>query len=162
MQHPSYIVAYDVSQEGIWRDAISNTAVPLLFVLAGIAVLIYSIRRRQRDLIGFVSLWLIVSICVGLPGSWNVVSQRMQCIDWLRTGDFEIVEGPVANFKPMPYTGHSLEVFTVNNVTFRYSDYDISQGGFNNTASHGGPIHEGLHVRIAHRQGRILRLEITQ
>jgi len=34
--------------------------------------------------------------------------------------------------------------------------------GFNNTLSHGGPIHEGLRVRIADVDGAIARLEIAR
>jgi hypothetical protein len=34
--------------------------------------------------------------------------------------------------------------------------------GFHNTASHGGPIRGGIHVRVAHLGGTILRLEIPR
>ncbi len=66
----------------------------------------------------------------------------------------------------MPEGGHADEHFLVNGVSFSYSDYEIS-AGFNNTSSHGGPIHEGLPVHIWYRDignGRnneILRLEIA-
>jgi hypothetical protein len=65
----------------------------------------------------------------------------------------------VRNFKPMPYAGHAEESFDVAGVPFRYSDYQVSVG-FNNTASHGGPIREGLPVRISFVGNTILRLEI--
>ncbi|WP_430913638.1 hypothetical protein [Methylobacterium sp. sgz302541] len=70
------------------------------------------------------------------------------------------VEGRVAHFHPMPYAGHDKERFEVNGVPFAYSDYLIS-GGFNTSASHGGPIREGLPVRICHLDGLIVRLEIA-
>ncbi|GAC1417844.1 MAG: hypothetical protein NVSMB69_18760 [Novosphingobium sp.] len=54
-----------------------------------------------------------------------------------------------------------MEHFDVAGVTFSYSDYVIT-AGFNNSASHGGPIREALPVRICHRDGEILRLEVMQ
>src|SRR5580698_2710876 len=79
----------------------------------------------------------------------------------MEQGTFKTVEGEVRNFKPMPYSGgHAYESFEVEGVPFRYSDYDLTDGGFNNTASHGGPIREGLPVRIAYDGNTILRLEV--
>ena len=75
--------------------------------------------------------------------------------------DYSVVEGKVTNFVPMPFEGHALESFVVGGKRFTYSDY-IATRGFRNTASHGGPIREGLTVRITHRGNLILRLEIAQ
>ena len=61
----------------------------------------------------------------------------------------------------MPREGHDEESFTVNGVEFHYSDYVID-GAFNNPASHGGPIRAGLPVRICHKDGRILKLEVAR
>lgn len=59
----------------------------------------------------------------------------------------------------MPYEGHQDECFRVKNEKFCYSDY-VVQPGFHQSASHGGPIREGLPVRIAYSNGQILRLDI--
>jgi hypothetical protein len=59
----------------------------------------------------------------------------------------------------MPYEGHQDECFSVQNQRFCYSDYEIAPG-FHNATSHGGPIRADLPVRIAYRDGRILRLEV--
>lgn len=77
------------------------------------------------------------------------------------SGNCQIVEGRVEHFHPMPAAGHDMEHFDVKGVEFSYSDYVVS-GGFNHTSSHGGPIREGLPVRICYRDGEILRLEIAQ
>jgi len=74
-------------------------------------------------------------------------------------GDYELVEGPVTDFDPMPYEGHRPECFSVQDRRFCYSDYEISPG-FHNAASHGGPIRAGLQVRIAYVGNTILRLEV--
>ena len=63
-----------------------------------------------------------------------------------------LVEGLVEDFHPAPYEGHQDESFVVNGVRFAYSDYVIT-GGFRQTASHGGPIRQGLRVRIRYLPG---------
>jgi hypothetical protein len=73
-----------------------------------------------------------------------------------------VVEGQVENFKPAPAEGHQDETFTVKGVRFAYSDYVIT-GGFNQTQSHGGPIREGLPVRIHYLppSNLIVKLEVA-
>jgi hypothetical protein len=73
----------------------------------------------------------------------------------------KVVEGLVMDFKAMPYTGHAMESFVVRGVRFEYAD-NVCTAGFNNTASHGGPIREGLPVKIWYLGGEILRLDIKQ
>jgi hypothetical protein len=67
-----------------------------------------------------------------------------------RNKEYQIVEGKVGNYHPMPHGGHDSERFQVNNIHFKYSDYDLSNFGYNNAASHGGVIRENLLVRIAY------------
>jgi hypothetical protein len=78
--------------------------------------------------------------------------------DALATGAYRVVEGPVTNFIPMR-RGRG-ESFTVAGHQFTYSDYPIGPG-FNHTRSHGGPIDNGVYVRVTYdRRDTILRLEI--
>lgn len=77
------------------------------------------------------------------------------------TGEYKVVEGVVTNFVPMPYSGHALESLKVNGVPFSYSDNELTWG-FNNTALHGGPIHEGIYVRISYIGNIIIKLELAQ
>jgi hypothetical protein len=79
----------------------------------------------------------------------------------LREGQYSVVEGPVTDFVPMPYEGQSQENFAVNGHRFSYSDYSMT-AGLRNAASHGGPIREGLYVRISYSGNLILRLEVAQ
>jgi len=65
--------------------------------------------------------------------------------------NYEVVEGIVSNFDPMPFGGHKLESFEVDGIKFSYSDYHSTVGYspvFRKTRSHGGPIYEGLYVKI--------------
>ncbi|WP_448951557.1 hypothetical protein [Labrys neptuniae] len=90
----------------------------------------------------------------------SIIGGNISAMMALRAGRCNVVEGKVEDFKPMPYGGHTSESFSVAGTRFSYSDFVITSG-FNNTASHGGPIREGVPVRICARGGDILRLEIA-
>ena len=102
----------------------------------------------------FASLWTVLSFL----GTFLQYHMATSC---LNAGNCSVVEGPVTDFVPMPYEGHSMESFTVGGRRFSYSDYEVS-AGFNNTASHGGPIRAGLHVRVTYWGNLILRLEVAR
>ncbi len=72
-----------------------------------------------------------------------------------------VVEGVVTHFIPMPGTGHAMESFCVSDACFNYSDY-VMTAGFNTTSSHGGPIREGLPVRVTYIGNIILKLEVPK
>jgi len=110
------------------------------------------VRRGGYFMLSFASLWVL-----GAFGS--MYSQYRRCVEKYRHGEYSVVEGDVEDFDPMPYEGHQDECFTVQGKRFCYSDYSI-QAGFNQSASHGGPIRQGLPVRIAFSGDKILRVEI--
>ena len=133
-------------------------AFSLLFVAIGAAFVKWPRGRVDRyfgwAFLTFAALWTATA----------TVAIGAECRRCVRGGAAEtthVVEGPVRDFVPMPYTGHSLERFTVNGVRFSYSDFVITCG-FNNTASHGGPIGAGRLVRIHHDDNLILKLEVAR
>ncbi|XDZ54321.1 hypothetical protein FlaCF_1369 [Flavobacterium tructae] len=75
-------------------------------------------------------------------------------------------EGFVTNFHPMPSGGHDNERFIVNGVKFEFSDFDISNFGYNNSKSHGGAIDANKYVRISYikikNSNQILKLEVRK
>jgi hypothetical protein len=78
-----------------------------------------------------------------------------------KNGQYSVVEGRVENFRPMPYEGHQQECFSVYYTRFCYSDFERT-AGFNNAASHGGPIRLGLPVKVAYVDNHILRIEVEE
>ena len=148
----SFHLVFDASQKGpdLWFPAFG-----LIFVVIGVGLLAgRSVPRIARVLprapgvfarvfpvffLGFAVLWTTLST-VGVLVSWYSTQTQ------IRNGA-PVVEGAVANFHPMPAAGHEDEHFTVQGVYFAYSDYSVTSG-FNNTSSHGGPMREGLYVRI--------------
>jgi hypothetical protein len=131
----------------------------LIFIALGIVFIFigkWTSRKRSHVtgyfMVVFATLWVLIAF------AWTF-SEYMKYTRAYRNGTYATVEGPVENFRPMPYEGHQDECFTVRNETFCYSDY-IIQAGFSNSASHGGPIREGLPVRVAYYDGQILRLDV--
>jgi len=77
-----------------------------------------------------------------------------------RSGNLSLVEGCLQSFHPMPADGHENERILVNGKAFSYSDFDESTPGFNNTLSHGGPIHADSAVRIHYVGNTIVKLAV--
>jgi hypothetical protein len=166
-----YRLIYDISQQPFpwWIVAV------LLALAAGGSIygfapnwIIRRIFKRQaghRQLFG--TIYLLGLLALGGPVLFQNWSTYSAFQNLAQTGKCEVVEGKVTHFIPMPYSGGGVEKFTVNGVPFQYTDYD-AQPGFNNTQSHGGPIREGLSVRIGYTyvprwlKNTILRLEIAQ
>ena len=75
-----------------------------------------------------------------------------------------MVEGPVERFVPERADGHGIESFVVSGVQFSYMS-GVYDGGFNDTAFLGGPIREGLQVRVYYlstsRGPKIVQLEVA-
>jgi len=154
-----YVTVYEIAQRTPdWPFA----CIGLVPLIAG-AVIIWGKRRFKWTK----PHWLFAAFCcvfgiiwVGGVGS-SILSADWQAFTAYQKGEYRTVEGVVSDFHPMPYQGHQDECFSVQDQRFCYSDYEIGPG-FHNAASHGGPIRAGLHVRIAYREGRILRLDVAK
>ena len=92
---------------------------------------------------------------------WHVrTGQRHKVIGALRDGHYALVEGRVSGFRPGAPTSHPPEEFDVNGHHYRYAPAEELYS-FNHVAGAGGPIHDGVQVRIADVDGLIARLEIA-
>ena len=152
-----YETVFEITQKPFdWQFA----AVGLLLAIAGLAVA--QIGRRlgwRRSWFGYIML--AFGIFWSFAVSWGMYSEYRQLLGDYRDGNYQEVSGLVEDFQPMPYEGHRQECFRVQQTTFCYSDFGIT-AGFNNSASHGGPIRQGLPVRIAYRSGTILRVDVAR
>lgn len=155
-----YITVYQISKQSFdWSFSLLGGIVPLIVGLV--------IFLGKRQLHWKRPHWLmpIFACCFGLiwlcTAGISVLHEDFQALARYQKGDYQLVEGPVTDFQPMPYEGHQEECFTVQDRRFCYSDYVVA-AGFHNTASHGGPIRAGLPVRIAYSGDTILRLDIPK
>jgi hypothetical protein len=138
-----------------WLSAVVPTAIAAFTVLAIVAFVKYK-TQRVAVVVAYVAM-LFMAMTLSPAGVSDMYARAR---DTYVRGDYSIAEGTVANFLPMPYSGHQNETFSVNGVGFSYSDYEVVPC-FNNTASHGGPIRDGLRVRIAYSGDCILKLEVA-
>jgi len=158
-----YEVAFEIAHSGI--GSLIHVLPGVGFVVIGL-VLIKNRKRlsenRPRQLVNvFLWFFLLFSLIWTLIAGFGVGLEQASLRSDYAAGHYKVVEGTVENFDPMPYEGHKDESFTVKGVKFSYSDFHVSPG-FNNAASHGGPIKEGLHVRISYIGNTILKLEVAK
>jgi len=104
---------------------------------------------------------------LGFATVWTVTAFGFTYVEYLRltraltSGAANVVEGRVESFDPMPYTGHKDVSFVVAGKRFRYSDFEATSA-FNKSKSHGGPIDEGVQVRVWYVGNRIVRLAVAR
>ena len=155
----AYNVVFDVAQSGYrqWTFVIVGLG---LMALAGRLVTIQRKLPTQLHLapahkwFGFLSFWALI-VLVATFGDY------VRLVWDLRTGRCQVTEGIVTDFHPSPYTARGKDWFTVDGQRFEYAD-NIATAGFNQTESHGGPVHQGLQVRIHHVGNEIARLEVAR
>lgn len=158
-----FIVVFDILDVG--HRPHPFLAVGLLFVLLGVLRFVFPNALPFREprllkktskyfFLGFSVLWTTLVFSI-------TYNQYRLAKNAAIEHDFEVVEGLVRDFKPMPSSGHSMERFCVEEACFEYSDYVVTSG-FNNTASHGGPIRDGLPVRVSYIGNTIIRLEVAK
>lgn len=80
----------------------------------------------------------------------NLLEMHRKVIIPYTKGQYEIVEGYVQNFIPMPPEGHSLEMFDIGDVHFEYSD-NLVVVGYNTTKYNGGVIRgNGQYLKVGY------------
>jgi hypothetical protein len=162
MTPDGYRTVFDITEVGY--KSWSFPAFGLIFVFIGLLLPFLNRRGFIRKSPPWMEKWF-PRIYLGFSISWTLGAFLSTYVDYrqaigaMRDNSAKIVEGPVTKFHPMPYSGHADESFDIQGVKFSFSDYDV-RAGFNNTASHGGPIREGLRVRIWYLDGEILRLDV--
>ena len=154
-----YLVVYDILRDGIGLAPV-GVCLGMLAGL-GLGIFLFVKLRKEAKPVGCIVVWLLCWAAGTLFGGGNVLFQHFRCAAWARSGNFAVVEGPVTDFQPHT-SSHKRESFTVKGQTFEYSDANLSRGGFRYSFGPSGLMHVGAHVRVAHREGRILKLEIRQ
>lgn len=162
----SYHVVFDAASQDYvaWKNALPLAGFSVVSMLLWALLSGRRIReetqkiRVYRNLCKVVAVFGAVGTSVIIGFTWcNFIELRSA----LKNGAFDEVEGVVNDFVPEGMDGHPMEKFRVGAVSFRYSSSDISSA-FHQTRAQGGPIREGLHVRIATVNGAIARLEIER
>jgi hypothetical protein len=158
-----YKLVFDVVQEGYrnWGFLVPG----LIFIVIGIGMLVHRWKFPAKDtkfsarifpyfFAGFAILWTATSF-------WGTFSEYFKLKQAVLNGKYEVIEGTITDFVPMPSGGHAKEHFKVNGHYYEYSNFNVI-AGFNKTQAYGGPLRGGMPVRIAEVDGQIARLEIIE
>jgi hypothetical protein len=163
VQDTSYVVLYDVARQGYqtWRDAWLPALVAIVALVLGFVA-----RKTAGDSPN--SRLLAYNRVARLGAFFGVVGTLASLIytlrefhrfsDALNSGNYRSITGTVTHLVPERSDGHPRESFQVDTVRFEYSSSDVTSA-FHRTVGIGGPLREGLSVRIADVDGRIVRLE---
>lgn len=92
----------------------------------------------------------LMALLDGIVSTYMLYDMYKKTVVAYQNDDYQIVEGYVENFDPMPYGGHKYETFEINGVKFKYADYRIMVG-YHNAKSHGGVIkRDGQYLKIGY------------
>jgi hypothetical protein len=155
----SYRVVFDITKDARPDNITQGRLVVLLVLVAGALLFVFRCQLPSVLRAVFPTLFVALGLLGVVALIFRNVPQPSELAAAYRAGKCEVIEGVVTQFHPMPATGHDVESFVVAGKHFRYSDY-IHRAGFNQTSSHGGPIHEGARVRIEYLGEDIAKLEI--
>jgi hypothetical protein len=140
---------FDVRGVGL-ASAFVPVAIGLLLLAIGIAAVKYG-RRPGR--------WLILPMAVVVIGlGIDEVARYVSLRRAVTAGTLRKSEGFIRNFARSPYRP-KYESFDVGGRHFGYFREDLGPA-FHRTQSDGGPLGDGVYVRIWDRDGEIARLEV--
>jgi hypothetical protein len=149
MGETTYNVVFDLADAGYrtWSFA----AFGLVFVVFGILMLrdpnLLGTKNKPRFRKVFVGCWIGFASLWTLGSFYSTFSEYRRLRNAYDRHTYQVVEGRVEDFHPLPRALHGLERFSVEGVTFEYAN-SLVTAGFNNTSGHGGPIREGLQVLV--------------
>jgi len=136
----------------------------LIPVLLGSGMLIIAIKKKSPEEkeketkwdIFIASLLRIIASIFGplilVAGIWaevDLIKEHFQYKEIYKSGEMYVVEGLVEDFHPMPFSGHDIESFTVNDVYFQYNGVGEIVNGYNRPKCYGGVVEgNGQHLKI--------------
>lgn len=151
------MVLYEVHYR---TESIIQILVPIIIAVGWFYVPRYIVREQQQIVDKHPKKWLFFRI-IRIPVITISLFLAIGALEYdiymyniakeaYDQGAYEIVEGHVENFIPMPASGHSKESFEIKGVRFEYSENSISSG-YSKTKYHGGVIREnGQYLKIGY------------
>jgi len=165
-----YHLVYDVANDGPPWLGVAFAVLVLLPAVACLLEIINCVRGGRRSpvtgrpqvapLAGAIILLLVVG-CIEVflaSHTYDAYVQQRRCREWVRAGQYQVTEGTVADYQ-----------FRKAGSRFRVADesFDLLEvsagftGRFNAPGAAEGSLRDGLPVRLAHREGFVLRVEIA-
>lgn len=127
-----------------------DTSVMIPFLLLAAAIRALQQQKPKGLNLFLFCFMLIVSGLVSLFVVAEQIDQYNKIVLAYRKGDYQIVEGYVENFHPMPPQGHDTEHFEIGGLRFEYSDATVMQGYHTSRVNGGVITGDGQHLRIGY------------
>jgi hypothetical protein len=170
----TYRVVYDVLDSSVSAQNRGELFF-LLFALVWTTLLFFIYRHRRRWLSnqvremlgGFLAggLFIVIGVWLVATRTYPAYLENQRCKEWARRGDYQTAEGPITDFARGPGR-EPLISFRAGETSFTYRWNDSSKGSFHGSftapGTEGLRLRGGLMVRVAHRDGVILRIEIAE
>lgn len=103
-------------------------------------------KRRLGGLVFQITALLMMVVFLLVMGSSILLYAA--CRQLWKRGEVLEVTGYVENYHPMPVSGHDMESFEIDGVSFSYSNF-VLQTGYHCAASWGGVVtHDGQYLKI--------------
>jgi hypothetical protein len=146
------------SQVGWLLSASPFLLVGALLVLSGLWVAVVNWKRGWGPRL--LGIGLVLMLLCAVPSRysyhhWELFSQ------YLDLGPDQSVEGPVEHYLARQSGEVNFEQFTVNGILLGYGSLGLPKC-FHRPAANGGPIREGLPVRITYNGSCIVKVEIPK
>ena len=168
-----YRLVYDVMNDGLPWFGVVLAIVPLLLALACCLEIVERVRGRRSSLTagrpqGFgvvpLPLLIVASTVLGLFGLFSASKthegflQRQRCQEWAQAGNYQVTEGMVADYQYRKAGAQFRVVDSSFDLLHRSAGFT---GRFNLPGARPDSLRAGLPVRLSHREGFILRVEIA-
>jgi hypothetical protein len=151
-------------------------AIPFLFAVACVLVIVERARGKspvptprvpgriplEETPLPLVVVFMLVLGSIGVAigcFAYQGILQRQHCKEWARTGQYEVAEGTIADYQLRKGSSSfriAGQAFDLLNV------YAGFTGRFNVAGAESKSLRNELPVRLAHRDGFILRIEIAR
>lgn len=128
-------------------------------VLVGVLLLAIVWKRPERVARLFALSWILGWGALSLHTTLGIASRYREARDWLETRSVEVVEGTVTRLSPATSDRLGIETFRIGERLFRFEDGQTRVPGLNRSAARGGPIREGMTVRLTLHGESILLVE---
>lgn len=157
------VVLFDFADQSInfWDPGVKFAVVS---VVAAIVHLIFRrVPMEERDeraavLIPGYAVISLLSLLAGIVVVVHTWKDDQYLDDSYSKVGYRTVTGTVSDLKPGYADGHPYdEEFKVSDLRFWYEPHQVTRA-FHRTVGNGGPMREGMHVRIDYADERILRI----
>src|SRR4051812_15759989 len=158
-----FVTVFEINRwsNGLLADELFRLAIGLVALVSGIGGAVHLVRKRSfKELLApiFLTAWGVFWLT--LHDFPRMYGQIANLADAYESGRYEVVEGDVTVLREQPAHGHtSGDRIVVGGKPFEV-DYYLATPAYHDTIAHGGVLKAGVHARISHVDGNIVRVEV--